>query len=73
MLPLLALSVLTTLFQDFAARLRSTEFLNDARHSDRRVPAPALRRAAGHCLKNTPLPSCVTPSSGKTALKSTGC
>ena len=29
-----AISVLTTLFQDFAARLCSTEFLHDARHSD---------------------------------------
>ncbi|WP_295993234.1 hypothetical protein [Rugamonas sp.] len=28
------MSVLTTLFQDFAARLCSTEFLHDARHAD---------------------------------------
>jgi hypothetical protein len=34
LLPLVAMSVLTTLFQDFAARLCSTEFLHDARHSD---------------------------------------
>jgi hypothetical protein len=34
LIPLIAMSVLTTLFQDFAARLCSTEFLHDARHSD---------------------------------------
>jgi hypothetical protein len=33
-LPLISMSVLTQLFQDFAARLCSTEFLNDARHPD---------------------------------------
>jgi len=44
------MSVLTTLFQDFAARLCSTEFLHDARHSDhptafsrcRKLPLPTL-------------------------------
>jgi hypothetical protein len=44
------MSVLTTLFQDFAARLCSTEFLRDARHSDhptafsrcRKLPLPTL-------------------------------
>ncbi|WP_229443646.1 hypothetical protein [Massilia psychrophila] len=47
---MLAISVLTTLFQDFAARLCSTEFLHDARHSDhptaftrcRKLPLPTL-------------------------------
>jgi hypothetical protein len=34
LIPLIAMSVLTTLFQDFAARLCSTEFLHDARHPD---------------------------------------
>lgn len=44
------MSVLTTLFQDFATRLCSTEFLHDARHSDhptafsrcRKLPLPTL-------------------------------
>ena len=44
------MSVLTTLFQDFAARLCSTEFLQDARHCDhptafsrcRKLPLPTL-------------------------------
>lgn len=44
------MSVLTTLFQDFAARLCSTEFLHDARHADhpaafsrcRKLPLPTL-------------------------------
>lgn len=44
------MSVLTTLFQDFAARLCSTEFLQDARHCDhptafsrcRKLPLPVL-------------------------------
>ena len=44
------MSVLTTLFQDFAARLCSPEFLHDARHSDhptafsrcRKLPLPTL-------------------------------
>lgn len=44
------MSVLTTLFQDFAARLCSTEFLHDARHCDhptafsrcRKLPLPTL-------------------------------
>jgi hypothetical protein len=50
LIPLLAMSVLTTLFQDFAARLCSKEFLLDARHSDhptafsrcRKLPLPTL-------------------------------
>src|SRR5476649_1768676 len=44
------MSVLTMLFQDFAARLCSTEFLQDARHADhptafsrcRKLPLPTL-------------------------------
>jgi len=49
-LPLISMSVLTKLFEDLAARLCSTEFLDDARHPDhptafsrrRKLPLPTL-------------------------------